>query len=83
MKLKGTCNPGDTLVLAAIAGSDAGMVRLLPTAAGTYWVYDRRLGLVNGTQSPGGMQAALSVSGTGVATVAPTILVPPASRIAS
>ena len=36
IKLKGTCNPGDTLVLAAIAGSDAGMVRTLPTAAGTY-----------------------------------------------
>jgi hypothetical protein len=36
--LKGTCNPGDQLVLAAIAGSDAGMVRLIPTAAGTYRV---------------------------------------------
>ena len=35
-KLKGTCNPGDVLVLAAIAGSDAGMVRALPTAGGTY-----------------------------------------------
>jgi hypothetical protein len=34
--LKGTCNPGDVLVLAAIAGSDAGMVRALPTAGGTY-----------------------------------------------
>jgi hypothetical protein len=34
--LKGTCNPGDVLVLAAIAGSDAGMVRVLPTAGGTY-----------------------------------------------
>jgi hypothetical protein len=38
LKLKGTCNPGDQLVLAAIAGSDAGMVRLIPTAAGTYRV---------------------------------------------
>jgi hypothetical protein len=38
MKLKGTCNPGDQLVLAAIAGSDAGMVRLIPTAGGTYRV---------------------------------------------
>lgn len=36
--LKGTCNPGDQLVLAAIAGSDAGMVRLIPTAGGTYRV---------------------------------------------
>jgi hypothetical protein len=34
--LKGTCNPGDVLVLAAIAGSDAGMVRALPEDAGTY-----------------------------------------------
>ena len=34
--LKGTCNPGDVLVLAAIAGSDAGKVRALPTAGGTY-----------------------------------------------
>lgn len=36
IKLKGACNPGDILVLAAIAGSDAGMVRVLPTATGTY-----------------------------------------------
>ena len=36
LKLKGTCNPGDVLVLAAIAGNDAGMVRALPTAGGTY-----------------------------------------------
>ena len=36
LRLKGTCNPGDVLVLAAIAGSDAGMVRALPTAGGTY-----------------------------------------------
>jgi hypothetical protein len=36
LKLKGTCNPGDVLVLAAIAGSDAGMVRALPATAGTY-----------------------------------------------
>ena len=34
--LEGTCNPGDVLVLAAIAGEDAGMVRALPTAGGTY-----------------------------------------------
>ena len=34
--LSGTCNPGDVLVLAAIAGSDAGKVRALPTAGGTY-----------------------------------------------
>jgi hypothetical protein len=38
LKLKGTCNPGDQLVLAAIAGADAGMVRLIPVAAGTYRV---------------------------------------------
>ena len=36
LKLKGTCNPGDVLGLAAIAGSDAGRVRALPTAGGTY-----------------------------------------------
>jgi hypothetical protein len=36
LRLKGACNPGDVLVLAAIAGSDAGMVRALPTAGGTY-----------------------------------------------
>lgn len=34
--LKGTCNPGDELCLAAIAGSDAGKVRALPAANGTY-----------------------------------------------
>ena len=34
--LKDTCAPGDVLVLAAIAGSDAGKVRKLPTAGGTY-----------------------------------------------
>lgn len=34
--LKGTCNPGDTLVLAAIAGADAGKVRALPAVAGVY-----------------------------------------------
>lgn len=38
VKLKGTCNPGDQLVLAAIAGSDAGMVRALPSGAGDYTV---------------------------------------------
>lgn len=36
LKMEGTCNPGDVLVLAAIAGSDAGMVRALPSSAGTY-----------------------------------------------
>ncbi len=36
IRLKGTCNPGDTLVLAAIAEGDAGKVRALPAAAGTY-----------------------------------------------
>ena len=36
IRLKGTCNPGDTLVLAAIADDDAGKVRALPAAAGTY-----------------------------------------------
>lgn len=34
--LKGTCNPGDKLCLAAIAGSDAGVVRTVPGVAGTY-----------------------------------------------
>ena len=35
--LKGTCNPGDVLVLADVATpADKGMVRALPGAAGTY-----------------------------------------------
>ena len=35
--LKGTCNPGDTLVLADVAtAADKGKVRALPTAPGTY-----------------------------------------------
>jgi hypothetical protein len=35
--LKGTCNPGDVLVLADVAtDADKGKVRVLPTAAGTY-----------------------------------------------
>jgi hypothetical protein len=34
--LKGTCNPGDALVLAAIAGADAGKVRALPATAGVF-----------------------------------------------
>ena len=35
--LKGTCNPGDVFVLADVAtAADAGKVRVLPTAAGTY-----------------------------------------------
>jgi len=36
LALSGTGNPGDVLVLAAIAGSDAGKVRALPATAGTY-----------------------------------------------
>lgn len=36
LKLKGTCNPGDLLCLAAIAGTDAGMVRVNPGTTGTY-----------------------------------------------
>ena len=37
MTLKGTCNPGDVLVLADVAtAADKGKVRTLPTAAGTY-----------------------------------------------
>lgn len=35
--LKGTCNPGDVMVLADVAtAADKGKVRVLPTAAGTY-----------------------------------------------
>ena len=35
--LKGTCNPGDVLVLADVGtAADKGKVRVLPTAAGTY-----------------------------------------------
>ena len=37
VKLKGTCNPGDVLVLAdPSTAADAGKVRALPAAAGTY-----------------------------------------------
>ena len=37
--LKGTCNPGDVLVLADVAtAADKGKVRTLPAAAGTYRV---------------------------------------------
>ena len=36
LKLKGACNPGEVLVLAAISGGNAGMVRALPATAGTY-----------------------------------------------
>ena len=37
LPLKGTCNPGDTLVLADVAtAADKGKVRALPAAAGTY-----------------------------------------------
>jgi len=35
--LKGTCNPGDVLVLADVAtAADKGKVRALPAVAGTY-----------------------------------------------
>ncbi len=36
--LKDAANPGDRLVLAAIAGDDAGLLRKLPAVAGTYRV---------------------------------------------
>ena len=37
LTLKGTCNPGDVLVLADVAvAADAGKVRALPAVAGTY-----------------------------------------------
>jgi hypothetical protein len=36
LALKGTCNPGDQLCLAAIAGTDAGKVRVDPGTTGTY-----------------------------------------------
>ena len=37
LPLKGTCNPGDTLVLADVAtAADKGKVRALPGTAGTY-----------------------------------------------
>lgn len=37
MTLKGTCNPGDVMVLADVAtAADKGKVRVLPAAAGTY-----------------------------------------------
>jgi len=36
LALKGTCNPGDQLCLAAIAGADAGKVRVDPGTTGTF-----------------------------------------------
>ena len=36
IRLEGVCAPGDVLVLADTSGEDAGKVRALPTAAGTY-----------------------------------------------
>lgn len=38
---KGVINPGAPMVLAAIAGADAGKLRALPAAAGTYRVLAR------------------------------------------
>lgn len=38
IRLDGTCNPGDKLTLAAIAGVNIGKVRTLPAAADTYWL---------------------------------------------
>ena len=53
-----------------------------PASAGTYAIYDRRLGLVNGMQSPGGMLAFLSVIASNAVSSAPTVLIPPANAIA-
>ena len=53
-----------------------------PTVPGTNAIYDRRLGLVNASQSPGGMLAYLAVSAPNVVAVAPAILVQPANHIA-
>ena len=36
LKLKGTCVPGDVLVLADIDGTHDGMVKVLPAVGGTY-----------------------------------------------
>jgi len=37
IRLEGTCNPGDVMVLADVATpADAGMVRVLPAESGTY-----------------------------------------------
>jgi hypothetical protein len=38
VRLKGTCNPGDRLCLAAIAGGDDGKVRTVPEDADTYTI---------------------------------------------
>jgi hypothetical protein len=54
----------------------------VPPASGTYAVYDRRLGLVNGTQSPGGMLTYLRVAGSNAVAQALSILVPPVNDIA-
>lgn len=38
VRLDGSCNPGDKLTLAAMGQGNAGKVRTVPVAAGTYWV---------------------------------------------
>lgn len=53
-----------------------------PAVAGTNAIYDRRLGLVNGLQSPGGMLAYLTVSASNAPAAGPAILIPPANVIA-
>jgi FtsP/CotA-like multicopper oxidase with cupredoxin domain len=52
-----------------------------PPASGTYAVYDRRLGLVNGTQSPGGMLTYLRIAASNAVVQGLSILVPPANDI--
>ncbi len=54
----------------------------IPTSPGTNAIYDRRLGLVNATQTPGGMLAYLAVSASNVAAAAPAVLASPVNKIA-
>lgn len=58
LKLKGTCNPGDQLCLAAIAAPGfAGMVHALRASAGTYRV-------ITVAEEAGGGRPAASVAST-------------------
>ena len=65
--LKGTCNPGDVLVLADVAtAADKGKVRTLPTAAGTY----RGLLIAEEAGIDGQLVLARPATGSGNITVA-------------
>lgn len=51
-----------------------------PSVAGTYTIYDRRLGVANALLSPGGMIVKLAVAGTSGGLTAPAIVIQPTSQ---